>query len=98
MSKGGGLSAFWRLLGEDVRWMEQGACRQGKAKVDAFFVQDGKRNPAEIRAAKAWCECCEVRAQCLAYALEHPVLLGVWGGMTETQRNRLRRAKNSGAA
>jgi WhiB family redox-sensing transcriptional regulator len=36
--------------------------------------------------AKRICARCEVRAECLAYALEHPELEGVWGGLTERER------------
>lgn len=98
MSRSGDLSV-WRLLAEQVDWMERGACRTGGASTAVFFVQDGKRDLAEVRAAKAWCDLCEVKAECLAYALERPALYGVWGGTTESQRNRARRAaRNSGAA
>lgn len=46
---------------------------------------------AQIRSAKAVCEGCSVRAQCLIDALERQELFGIWGGMSERERRRLQR-------
>ena len=49
--------------------------------------------------AKAICETCPVRAECLADALEHGVLAhGVWGGTDDRERQRLRRERRDDAA
>ena len=45
-----------------------------------------------IAPAKAICASCLVRAECLAYALEHGIREGVWGGTSEGERRALRRA------
>lgn len=37
--------------------------------------------------AKAICVMCEVRPECLAYAFEHNIEFGVWGGMSTYQRH-----------
>jgi WhiB family redox-sensing transcriptional regulator len=34
---------------------------------------------------------CPVRAECLAYALEHDERFGIWGGLSERERRRLKR-------
>ena len=67
-------------------WMANGLC----AEVDPelFYPEAGAPN----RDAKAVCAGCEVRAECLAYALAHRERHGVWGGTTERERRRLRRA------
>ncbi len=39
--------------------------------------------------AKAICAVCDVRADCLRYALEIRELHGIWGGLTEAERNDL---------
>jgi len=67
-------------------WMAAGLC----AEVDPelFFPESGAPN----RDAKRICGGCEVRAQCLAYALAHRERFGVWGGTTERERRRLGRA------
>jgi WhiB family redox-sensing transcriptional regulator len=42
--------------------------------------------------AKRICSGCEVRAECLEYALAHDERFGIWGGLSERERRRLRRA------
>ncbi|MDU4245002.1 MAG: WhiB family transcriptional regulator, partial [Varibaculum cambriense] len=37
------------------------------------------------------CELCEVRDECLSYALENDERFGIWGGLSERERRRLRR-------
>jgi WhiB family redox-sensing transcriptional regulator len=41
---------------------------------------------AEIARAKAVCGSCEVRRQCLQFALATHQIYGVWGGTTEEER------------
>ena len=41
--------------------------------------------------AKQVCEDCEVRAECLRFALETRQEFGIWGGTDEKERARLRR-------
>ena len=59
------------------------ACRDAGAMM-LFFGPDGER-PAEReireRKAKVICAVCSVRAECLEYALRHPVRYGIWGGL-----------------
>lgn len=44
------------------------------------------------REAKIICSSCEVREQCLEYALEHDVnVFGIWGGMSERERRKYTR-------
>jgi WhiB family redox-sensing transcriptional regulator len=37
------------------------------------------------------CQSCEVRAQCLEYALERDERFGIWGGLSERERRKLRK-------
>jgi WhiB family redox-sensing transcriptional regulator len=48
----------------------------------AFFA----RSLPEAREAIRVCERCPVRQQCLEYAVDNDMDLGVWGGLTERQR------------
>lgn len=43
-----------------------------------------------LKQAKAICESCDLRARCLEYALKNDDI-GIWGGLTESQRKNLRR-------
>jgi WhiB family redox-sensing transcriptional regulator len=74
-----------------TEWMDRANCRnQGP---EAFFPERFAVNMRnKINAAKALCEACEVKPECLSYALEFEPL-GVWGGMTERERRDFR-AKN----
>ena len=60
---------------------------------DLFFPV-GNTGPAveEIQAAKAVCQGCQVQDACLQFALETNQEAGIWGGSTEDERRRLRRA------
>ncbi|MFD8646004.1 WhiB family transcriptional regulator [Streptomyces zaomyceticus] len=69
-------------MGEN--WIENAVCRADDA--EDLFVQGSAQNQA-----KAICTGCSVRARCLAYALDHRIEHGIWGGMTERERRRLLR-------
>jgi WhiB family redox-sensing transcriptional regulator len=83
--EGSGLIAYDDLV-RRPGWMARAACHgQGTA---AFFRPFG----AEGGAAKAICAQCDVRPECLQHALADPELRGVWGGTSERERQRMRRA------
>jgi WhiB family redox-sensing transcriptional regulator len=67
-------------------WMKQGSCR-GQAP-DTFFPSDG----VGVLRAQHICASCPVRVECLEHALANHIEHGVWGGASERQRQRLRRA------
>jgi WhiB family redox-sensing transcriptional regulator len=72
-----------------VSWLEAAACPD--CDPDLFFP-DGRAGPAlrQVEDAKEICRACPVQAPCLAWALEHGVGFGVWGGTTEAERRALR--------
>lgn len=74
-------------FGPAETWMTNPArpCAQGNP--DRFFPGDGTANP---KAARALCHGCPVANKCGTYAIERPELAGVWGGLTEAERKRLR--------
>lgn len=41
------------------------------------------------------CTGCDVRAECLTYALNHNEPFGVWGGLSERERHRMNRARRA---
>jgi WhiB family redox-sensing transcriptional regulator len=68
-------------------WQLQGSCRG--ADPDLFFHPEGERGPARAgreTAAKAICASCPVLQQCAAHALAVREPYGVWGGMSEEDR------------
>jgi WhiB family redox-sensing transcriptional regulator len=57
--------------------------------VELFYYPDGERGPAREErelAAKAVCATCPVVAECAAYAIRAREQYGIWGGMTEAER------------
>jgi WhiB family redox-sensing transcriptional regulator len=68
-------------------WRSLARCRDLDSAL--FFSPDGERGPTRRRrerAAKAVCATCPVQRQCAAYAVANHEPYGVWGGMTETER------------
>jgi len=67
-------------------WQENALCAQ--TDPEAFFPEKG----GSTREAKRICVGCDVRTQCLEYALAHDERFGIWGGLSERERRRLKRA------
>ena len=74
------------LEGDAQSWQEQALCAE--TDPEAFFPEKG----GSTREAKKICTGCEVKAQCLEYALANDERFGIWGGLSERERRRLRRA------
>ncbi len=60
---------------------------------DLFFPERG----ASTREAKAVCEGCVVREECLEYALSNGEKFGIWGGMSERERRKIRKVRKESA-
>ena len=74
------------LQDEDERlWMIDAKCLD--ADPEAFFPEKG----GSTREAKRICSACPVRNECLEYALDNDERFGIWGGMSERERRRLKR-------
>jgi WhiB family redox-sensing transcriptional regulator len=71
---------------DDQGWQDRALCAQ--TDPEAFFPEKG----GSTREAKRVCRSCEVKAECLDYALEKDERFGIWGGMSERERRRLKRA------
>lgn len=64
------------------RWRGRAACRDADPEV--FFPARPTRRRVET--AQALCQGCSVREACLAWAIEHGMHAGIWGGTTEDAR------------
>ncbi|MGA4838568.1 WhiB family transcriptional regulator [Streptomyces sp. G45] len=69
----------------ELAWQEQALCAQ--TGPDFFFPEPG----SSVREAKRICRLCEMRSACLTYALDNDERFGVWGGLSEKERQNLRR-------
>jgi WhiB family transcriptional regulator, redox-sensing transcriptional regulator len=70
---------------EEQEWQERALCAQ--TDPEAFFPEKG----GSTREAKRICQGCEVRAECLEYALGHDERFGIWGGLSERERRKLKK-------
>ena len=81
---------YLAALGDDdsgvLAWQEQALCAQ--TDPEAFFPEKG----GSTREAKRICVGCEVKGECLEYALGQDERFGIWGGLSERERRRLKRA------
>ena len=73
------------LDADPLAWQEDALCAQ--TDPEAFFPEKG----GSTRDAKRICAQCTVRAECLEYALKNDERFGIWGGLSERERRRLRR-------
>jgi WhiB family transcriptional regulator, redox-sensing transcriptional regulator len=63
-------------VASELEWQERALCAQ--TDPEAFFPEKGGST-------------CEVRVQCLDYALENDERFGIWGGLSERERRRVKK-------
>jgi WhiB family redox-sensing transcriptional regulator len=73
-------------------WVHRARCKDEDPEL---FFPVGTTGPAaaQLAAAKAICMQCEVRAECLEWAMATGQDAGVWGGLSEDERRALRRVR-----
>ncbi|AZA09926.1 MULTISPECIES: WhiB family transcriptional regulator [Corynebacterium] len=74
-------------------WRLEGACRDESS--DTFYHPEGERGRARMmreRRAKEICQTCPVLKACREHALSTGEVYGIWGGMTEGERQRYLRS------
>ena len=87
------MADFSRLPGPNADlwdWQLLAACRGVDSSL--FFHPEGERGAARSsreEAAKEVCMRCPVRSECAAHALSVREPYGVWGGLTEDEREEL---------
>lgn len=69
----------------DTSWQQSSNCLG--VDPDLFFPERG----ASTREAKEVCRGCVVSEDCLEFALANGEKFGIWGGMSERERRRIRR-------
>ncbi len=70
---------------DQLAWQTDALCAQ--TDPEAFFPEKG----GSTRDAKRICASCEVRGECLDYALQNDERFGIWGGLSERERRKLKR-------
>ena len=85
------------VLEPALAWSMFTASRQTPARcrnVDTALFFPARGDNLSVRVAKQLCSTCPVRGECLDYARDAGEKLGVWGGLTERQRRKLRARVN----
>jgi len=77
--------ADWFDEPDEQEWQERALCAQ--TDPEAFFPEKG----GSTREAKRICLGCDVRSECLEYALAHDERFGIWGGLSERERRKLKK-------
>jgi WhiB family transcriptional regulator, redox-sensing transcriptional regulator len=73
-------------------WQDLALCAEVDPEI--FFPEKG----GDVSAAKRVCFACEVRRDCLQYALDHAERWGIWGGVSERRRRLMRPGSKRAAA
>lgn len=76
------------------QWRDGAACREADP---GLFFPVGVTGLAgvQIADAKAVCQRCGVREECLEFALQTNQEYGVWGGLSEEERRGIRRGRRA---
>jgi hypothetical protein len=72
---------------DDVAWQDNAPC----ATAPFDFIPDTETDEG-LTEAQTWCQTCDVRTRCLAWAMLNRAE-GYWGGTTTYQRDQLRRVR-----
>lgn len=81
-----GVSKAYNDFDDDpLSWQADAICAQ--TDPEAFFPEKG----GSTREAKKICGGCDVKAQCLEYALKNDERFGIWGGLSERERRKLKK-------
>jgi WhiB family transcriptional regulator, redox-sensing transcriptional regulator len=80
---------------DDASWRDDAACRD--ADPELFFA-DPRFARAQVKMAKLICRGCPVSTTCLSWAMASGQEHGIWGGLTEDERRRLRHRSRPWAA
>lgn len=75
----------------DLSWQDLANCRGANA--DLFFPERG----ASTRTAKSICRACAVQEACLEFAITNGEKFGIWGGLSERERRKIRRERQTAA-
>ena len=74
----------WPAPAADEAWRLDALCAE--TDPEAFFPEKG----GSTREAKRVCTGCSVRTECLEFALANDERFGIWGGLSERERRRVR--------
>lgn len=88
------LDPSWMADARRQDWRRRAACR-GKLHL---FYPSGSGHPPDAEAAKALCQSCPVRRECLEFVMRDATSsfegTGIWAGLNPAERRALRRIRS----
>lgn len=79
-----GVPPYEELFTKNAPWMDKALCAQ--TDPEAFYPEKG----GSTREAKRVCATCLVATECLDWALTNDESFGIWGGLSERERRKLK--------
>jgi WhiB family redox-sensing transcriptional regulator len=76
------LEDAFKLADPDDSWVDKAKCHAGDGI--KWFPDQGERMQTKI--AKEYCFDCQVKAECLSYAMKNEIIHGIWGGKSAYER------------
>lgn len=84
-------SAIAHAPDHETGWRTEGACHDPSIDPDLFF------DSGSADEAKRLCSSCDVRQECLEYALDENIKYGIFGGLDAKERRSLKRKRRNAA-
>lgn len=78
-------------LADRIKETHEPECRE--TDPEAWFPNEHEGRSSEIKKAKKICQQCPAIRECLTYALVANEQYGIWGGLTASERQRLRKGR-----
>lgn len=93
-----GLESIVKILRAEDPWVHEAACGDVEDPEVFFGIPGVPLGDEAIKEAKRICnEMCSVKDQCLDFALDSNEKFGVWGGLDERERRKVRRDRRAKA-
>jgi WhiB family redox-sensing transcriptional regulator len=78
----------------DMNWRDDAACIG--VSIDVFFIDNkGRDAKTKLAEAKQYCDSCRVRENCLNYAMNNNIYVGIYGGISNKKRREMKRKNGS---
>ncbi len=78
------------LKDNNFGWQNKAACRGELTELFFMDIEEISINHIKMREARAICDRCQVKKECLDFAVINDINYGVWAGTTPTQRKEIR--------
>jgi len=85
------MSATIQIKRNGKMWQDKANCKS--APQDIFFDENRSTAAKSAEIAKKYCNECIVKQECLDYALDNNVYVGIYGGLSNKQRRLIKHTR-----